>query len=300
MGRIRIGLLCPALRAISNYIDKYLLSKVFIGEKNISVLLIFSSIIGIVILPIILLFNHHVFAISNVNKLLMMASGAVYILSLIPYLYALNKDDTSTVIPLFQMIAPISIILWYFIFGEILHTQQLVWFLIIFLSSIIISLDITHKIQFKHKIFLLMFLSCVLSSCNYIIFKRVDIHSTFWVTAFWEYIWFWIIGIALLCIPWYAKSFLRLFKNNKFKIIGLNFINEIINILGVIIMSYVSVITFVWLAQLMSGFQPVFVFVYGILLTLFFPKLIKEEYSKTIIIQKTICIALMIFWLFLL
>lgn len=111
MQRIWIGLLCPALRAISSYIDKYLLSKFFQEEKNLSILLIFSSAIGVVVLPFIFFFADNVFAISNMNKLLMIGGGAIYILSIIPYLYALHKDDTSTVVPLFQMIAPISLIL---------------------------------------------------------------------------------------------------------------------------------------------------------------------------------------------
>jgi hypothetical protein len=71
MERIWIGLLPPALRALSNYIDKYLLSKVFHEEKNLSVLLIFSSIMGILVLPFILVFADNVFAISTLNKVLM-------------------------------------------------------------------------------------------------------------------------------------------------------------------------------------------------------------------------------------
>lgn len=300
MQRIWIGLLCPALRAISNYMDKYFLSRFFQEEKNLSILLIFSSIVAIILLPFIFFFAENIFAISTLNKLLMIAWGAIYILSIIPYLYALNKDDASTVVPLFQMIAPISLILWYFLLGESLNTHQIIWFLIVFISSFLLSLDITHKIKFKYQIFLLMLGSCILISLKYIIFKRVDIQTTFWITAFWEYIWFWLVSILLLCIPWYAKSFFRLFKTNKYKIIWLNTINEIINFSAIVIMNYISVITFVWLAQLLNGFQAVFVFVYWIILTLLFPKIIKEKYSKTIIIQKIICFALMLFWLYLL
>jgi drug/metabolite transporter (DMT)-like permease len=300
MKRILIGLLCPALRAISNCIDKYLLSKVFHEEKNLSVLIIFSSIIWIAIIPFIIIFADNVFVISNINKLLMIWWWIVYIISIIPYLYALRKDDVSTVVPLFQMVAPVSLILGYFLLGESINSQQLIWFLIIFISSFVLSLDITKKIKFKYQTFFLMLISCILISLMYIVFKRVDIQASFWTTAFWQYIWFWIVSIFLLFIPWYAKSFLRLFKNNKVKIIWLNAISEIVNVIAILIMNYISIITFVWLAQLMNGFQPIFIFIYGIILTLLFPKIIKEEYSKTIIIQKIICFSLMLFWLYLL
>jgi uncharacterized membrane protein len=300
MKRILIGLLCPALRAISNCIDKYLLSKVFHEEKNLSVLIIFSSIIWIAIIPFIIIFADNVFVISNINKLLMIWWWIVYIISIIPYLYALRKDDVSTVVPLFQMVAPVSLILGYFLLGESIKSQQLIWFLIIFISSFVLSLDITKKIKFKYQTFFLMLISCILISLMYIVFKRVDIQASFWTTAFWQYIWFWIVSIFLLFIPWYAKSFLRLFKNNKVKIIWLNAISEIVNVIAILIMNYISIITFVWLAQLLNGFQPIFIFIYGIILTLLFPKIIKEEYSKTIIIQKIICFSLMLFWLYLL
>ena len=300
MKRIWIGLLAPALWALCNYIDKYLLSKIFHEEKNISVLLIFSSIIGIILLPFIFFFADKVFAISTVNKLLMIWWWVIYIISLIPYLYALNKDDASTVVPLFQMIAPISLILWYFFLGESISTKQFIWFFIVFVSSFVLSLDITHKIRFKSGVFFLMLLSCLLTSPMYIIFKWVDVNSSFRTTTFREYIWFWIVSVALLCIPWYAKSFLRLFKNNKFKIVSLNLASETINVTAIVIMNYVSVLTFVWLAQLMNWFQPVFILIYGIILTLLFPKIVKERYSRTIIIQKILCIILMIIWLYLL
>lgn len=300
MQRIRIWLLSPALRAISNYIDKYLLSRIFHEEKNLSVLLIFSSIMGIILLPFILIFADNIFAISTLNKLLMIGSGVIYIFSLIPYLYALNKDDASTVAPLFQMVAPISLALWYLLLGESLSTQQLIGFFIIFISSFVLSLDITHKIKFKYEIFLLMFASCALISLKFIAFKWVDIQASFRTTTFWEYIWFWLASIFLFCIPWYAKSFFRLFKKDKYKIISLNGINELLNLGGIVIMNYVSVITFVWLAQLLNGFQPFFIFIFGIIFTILLPKIVKEKYSKTIIIQKIICFALMLFWLYLL
>lgn len=300
MKRIWIGLLPPALRAITNYIDKYLLSKVFHEEKNISVLLIFSSIVGIIALPFILIFADNVFAISTLNKIVMIGSGVIYVLSIIPYLYALKKDETSTVAPLFQMVAPITLILWYFLLGESLSTQQLIWFLVIFISSFALSLDLTHKIKFKYEIFLLMFVSCALISLKFVAFKRVDIQASFWTTTFWEYVWFGLASIFLLCIPWYAKSFFRLFKRDKYKIISLNWLNEIFGLGGVAIMNYVSILTLVGLAQLMNGFQPIFIFIFGILLTRLLPKIVKENYSKVVVIQKILCFALILFWLYLL
>ena len=299
MKRFLIWLLSPALRAICNYIDKYLLSKIFNEESNLSVLLIFSSAIWIIALPFIWMFANNVFAISTMHKLVMIWWGIWYILSLIPYLYAINKEDASTVVPLFQLIAPISLILGYFILGEALTMNQFRGFLIVLWASIILSLDFSKKLKFKYKVFFLMLLSCFLTSLMYIAFKWVNVDTSFATTMFWQYVWFAIMTLVLLLIPGYAKSFFRLFKKSAYKVVSLNLLNEWLNVGAIFIMNYISLLTLVWVAQLINWFQPIFVFIYGILLTLLFPHIIKEEYSKTIIIQKILCFICMLFWLYL-
>lgn len=300
MQRIGLGLIATTLRAIWSYIDKYLLSKFFNTENNLSILMIFSAIIWLFILPIIYYFNPHILQISNIHKFILIVSWAIYIFSLIPYLYALKKEDTSVVIPLFQMIPAISLFIGYVVLKEIPSWQQILWFIIIFISSIILSLDLWAKYKFRWKTFWLMFLSSFLISLNYLLFKIVQIEAGFWTTAFREYMWWWIVWVLLLLIPGYSKSFLRLFKQHKTKIISLNFTNEILNIIAKLILSYVVTITFLWFAPLVNGFQPFIIFIMWILLTLFFPKYIKEKYSKKIVIQKILCFVLMLLGLLLL
>jgi len=300
MQRIGFWLIATILRAIGNYIDKYMLSKFFHTENNLSILMIFSSIVWIFILPIIYLFNPDILNISNPHKIILIISGLVYIISLIPYLYALKKDETSNIVPLFQMIPAISLALWYIFLKEIPTLQQIIWFIIIFTWSIVLSLDLKNNIKFNTKTFLLMFLSCLLLSSNYLVFKIVQIDAGFRTTAFWEYIWWGIMWIILLLIPWYAKSFFRLFKQHKTKIISLNFTNEALNIIAKLILSYIITITFLWFAPLVNWFQPFIIFIIGILFTFLFPKYIKEKYSKKIIIQKILCFVFMLIWLILL
>ena len=300
MQRILIGLIVPILFAITNYIDKYMISKFFGTENNLSILMIFSSIVWIFVLPIIYFFNPNILNISNPHKLILIVSWSIYIVSLIPYLYALKKDETSNVVPLFQMIPAISLILWYIFLKEIPTWQQILWFIIIFIWSIFLSLDLSNKLKFNKQTFWLMFLTCLILSSNYLIFKIIQIEAGFWTTAFWEYVWRWIMWIILILIPWYAKLFFKLFKQHKTKIISLNLTNEIINIIARLILSYVVTITFLWFAPLINWFQPFIVFLIWILLTLLFPKYIKEKYSKKIVIQKILCFVFMLIWLILL
>ena len=58
-----IALIAPFLYAITNHIDKYLISK-YIKEGKVGALIMFSALFGIFALPIILVINPMVLNIS--------------------------------------------------------------------------------------------------------------------------------------------------------------------------------------------------------------------------------------------
>ena len=79
-------------------------------------------------------------------------------------------------------------------------------------------------------------------------------------------------------------------KQNKLKVIGINGINEIFNIIAKIAFNYATILTPVTMIWIINGIQPVFVFIFGIILTLLFPKISKEDVSKKTLIQRIIAI----------
>src|SRR5260221_14340865 len=98
-----IALSAPALWAITNHIDKYLLSK-YIQGSSAGALMLFSSLFGLFVLPIAFIFGQNVLHIGPLDTFLIVFSGILYMLGLIPYFYALNSDETSIVIPIFQTV----------------------------------------------------------------------------------------------------------------------------------------------------------------------------------------------------
>lgn len=293
--------IAPLLFAISNYIDKYLVSKYF---KNSSpgVLVIFSSLMGLFILPIIYLFQPSVINIGLGFAVLMVFNGFLYIITLIPYLYALQKDDTSTVVPLYQLIPAFTYGLGLIFLKENLTILQVTASLLIIVGAAGISFEYNFgKIRINKKSLLLMFLSCFLIALNLVVFKFVALEKSFWTTSFWEYIGFSICALFLLVfIGSYRKQFISLFKNNKFKILSINAINEIINIIGKIIINFVSLLMPVTLVSVVGGIQPFFVLILGVLLTLFFPNIIKENIKGKYLLQKLAAVFIMFIGVYLL
>jgi len=153
-----LPLLAAALWAVTNHIDKYLLGRYF-KSGGIGALVIFSSLAGVIVLPLITVFHPDVFSIKPLLLLLILGNGFLYQLGLLPYLYALQKDEASIVVPLFQITPIFSYILGYAVLGETLTMQQFIGSLLVILGAIGLSLDITERRpKFKKEIFGLILL----------------------------------------------------------------------------------------------------------------------------------------------
>jgi len=133
-----------------------------------------------------------------------------------------------------------------------------------------------------------MLLASFAVAVNGLLFKFVAIDTSFWTASFWEYIGFMIALIPLFMIRSYRRDFLRVLKVNREFVIGVNGLNEVINIIAKIAMNYATLLAPLTLAWVVNGFQPFFVLVYGLILTIFLPGIIKEEINKKVIIQKVL------------
>jgi len=98
-----IALAAPVLWAVTVHIDKYLVSR-YLKEVGIGTLAIFSALIGLLVLPFILIIEPNVFSLDIKNSGAIIINGIIYVLAIIPFLYALKNDETSIVVPLFQTI----------------------------------------------------------------------------------------------------------------------------------------------------------------------------------------------------
>lgn len=290
-----IALLPPLLWSITNHIDKYVLSKLF-KDNSIGNAIIFSSGISLLVLPVIFFISPSVLKDFHYNYLLISINGFIYLLATLPYFYALKKDDASLTIPLFQMIPVFSFILEYLLFKETLNGYQIIGGLLIIISSIFISLDISQikKLKMKWDIFILMTISSLLYAFNFLLFKYFAVETDFLTTCFWEYVGFLIFGICIFVfVRSYRNGFMKIIKNNKPSVFRLNGISEAINIIAKITFNYASTLIPVTLVWLVDGLQSVFVFIIGILLTIFLPKISKEDISKRTFFQRALAICIM-------
>lgn len=290
------ALIPPSIYAAVNYIDKYLVSKYFRGG-GVGALMMFSSIVGVFVALCIFIIDPSVASLPAIDGVRIMGNGAIYILAALPYFYAIQKDDVSNIIPLFQLTPVFSYFLEWIILGSRMETHQIIAGVVIMISAIFISVDISHKTQSRLRLrtLLLIALSSLLYAVNALFFKVFALETPFWTTSFYEYVGFALVAFVLFVfVQPYRKEFMRVIRDNKSHVLALNGVNEGINIVGKVTFNAISLLMPVTLVWILGGFQPVFGFVYGFLLTKLFPRLIKENIERRVVIQKLIAITAMI------
>lgn len=289
-----IGLIPPALWSITNYVDKYLIGKYF-KNSTAGSLVIFTGIVGIIPAIIVLITGHNPFAIDLSSIIILTLCGIIYISSFIPYYQAMTLEDTSIVVPLWQMIPVISFIFGYFFLGEQLSINQIVGGMMIIISAALINLDF-KKVKFNKRVFLLMTLSSVMYAVAGVIIKsKINQNIDFWTVVFWQYLGYSLTSIlTFILIKKYRQQFISIIRENNIKVLLINGFSECLNFSANLILTYAITLIPLALAWTLNGFQPVFVFIYGLVLTLVFPKIIKEDLSTQNIIKKIIFITIIV------
>src|SRR3954469_19947276 len=101
MSWLAFALCGPIFWAISTHLDKYLVERYF-KDADVVVLLLFTALMGLVLMPIIAFFEPKVFDRDRLSMGLMMVSGVLYMGALTFYLNALQGHEASVVAPFFQ------------------------------------------------------------------------------------------------------------------------------------------------------------------------------------------------------
>src|SRR5262245_35573484 len=138
---IPIALLAPACWAVGNHIDKYLLAKQ-LDRRGAGSLMICSALIGALAMALILMVRPDVLGVGLPHALIALLNGVLYILGLLPYFHALQRDEASIVVPLFQTTAVFSYVLGLLVLGEQVTGWQLGATVLIICGSILIALEL--------------------------------------------------------------------------------------------------------------------------------------------------------------
>lgn len=277
----------PVSWAASTHIDKYLVDKYF-QDADTAVLMVFTAIVGIIALPPIWLVDPEVLALPPLTIAVMAASGLLYMGAMLFYLRAIQSAEVSAVAPLFQLSVIFTLALGWLLLHEHLTWVQLGGVALILAGALSLSIK-PHAFlrSFNVRLLALMVGATLVMSLSTVAFKYFAIEdASYWGTTFWTFVGEALFGIVILVLPGRWKQFEDLFRRNPGAMLGVNAANEVINLGGGLAVRYASLLAPVALVSAVSSTTTLFVFLFGILLTLFLPKYGREDLSRRNLIRK--------------
>lgn len=286
MSWILFTILATLAWTIVNIIHKYILSK-WVRDPVVPVMIL--GVIGLIASFLVYTFQGFSF-LSYLNISLAFASGILYILAMVFYFKAVKIEEISRVVPLFYF-TPLFILLLATIFlDEIFTPMKYLGIFLLIIGAILVSSKGLTNIQFG-KAFWFMVLASLSLAINQVITKYLLNFTDFWTIFSYTR-----IGAIFALIPIFYLNFHKLLstvKRHGKKVVGVISANESLNMTGVLLITIAASVGYVTLVNALASVQPFFVLLFAVILSMFYPKILKEEIGRSTIILKLVAIIMM-------
>ena len=270
---------------IVNFIDKYIVTK---EVKDYRGMPIYGTIMGLIMGSIFFVATG--FPVLPLrDTLLLLLSGCLIIWSAAVYFKAISADDASKIILLFQM-TPLMVLLMSYIFlGESISAWQVVGFFLIFASIIGVS-DDAHMRGFQlTKTFWLILLVTFMWALSAILVSFTISANSFAEVLSYES---WGLGLGGLMLyvffPQIRNAFNKSIREIRKVILGVMFANEGVFVAGKTMTFFAYSLGPTSLVSVLGGTQVFIGIIYGLILTLFFPHIVKEDISRKMLSRKLV------------
>src|SRR3990167_4894914 len=218
MSWLFFAIFAPVLYATTNFIEKYLL------ETKIKdpIIIVFFEAVPLTILGITALIFLGFPPLPPPQLGLIILSGILLEFYLVPFFMALNLEDTSRVVPLFQFIPAFVLVISFLFLKETITTQQFLGFLLIFSGGFVLGVKKMSGGVFKlRKALYLMLLSSFLYAWTIILFKFVVVKIDFWTTIGYEFVGIGLGALLLLLVPSFRQKLIHDGKRADLKVLSL-------------------------------------------------------------------------------
>jgi len=284
------ALLAPALWAIVNIIDKFLVDK---HLQNPATLWILDTLIGSLVIIIVPFVE---FYIPDTKILILcLIAGALTFIADYPYYLAMKREEASRVIPLYSISPFFVLIMSYFLLNERLTQHYYIGFFLVLAGGIIISIkSIEGKFSFS-KAYWLIFFSSIVYAIVAVLLKYL-----FTVEEFWPVFVLSLIGSAICSVlilitnKRIRRTTTSFLVRSKKTILLLTTVSAIINIMAFFAADYAIFKGPVSIVKVLVEVQQVFVFILALIVSSWAPWILKEEINKRTFATKIVSIALMI------
>ena len=182
------------------------------------------------------------------------------------------------------------------IFGENITKIQLISFAIVFLGAIILSMEKLSLEIFKYRKGALLMVPAIFLVSFYALFLNHSLEIlSFTDTFILNMGGFCLAGLSLLLVPKWRKEIFIGIKTATIRKYTLFLINDTLDMSGHLAYIYALLLApSVSLVAVLGGIQPFYVLILGALFTVFSPKIITENLTRSEIVQKLIGAAIIV------
>lgn len=276
--------------SITNVVDKFLIDRKVHKPITLTIFIRTASII-----PLICIIPFVGFSFPNTEIIGWILLASVFsVAGVLVYYKAIQMDEVSRVIPLFQFIPVFVLFLSFFLIGEVLGIFDYLGFVILVLGGLVISTKRLSALLRVQRVFWVALLSSFFNALAFVIMKHVLNNVEYW-SAF---ILLWSLQ-SLIILSLLASERAR--RETRFYIMMLRrrdkvviFIISIASILAFIFNYFAISLGPVTLVEAAGNIQLVFTFLIALILTRFLPYILMERFERKITLQKITGIVLII------
>lgn len=280
MSWILFSLLAAFGWAIVNVLDKFIVTKL-VKNPMMSVLII--TILSLIVGAIVLAFHYK--PLTPTLLLCVFVTAVFYLLTNVFYFKAAQQEEISRLVPLFYLATVFIGLISALTLGEIFSPLQYLGVLLLVAGAILVSV---RGLNLKFgKAFWFMILSTLSISIYTILTKYLLNYEDYWTVFGYSRIGVFVAGIPLLY--WHYSDFVRTTR----KAIGAITFSESLNLVALFCFTIAMAQGFVTLANALASLQPLFLLAFTVLLSLFYPRILKEEMGKGTVAQKLVAILMM-------
>lgn len=281
------ALLAPAFWALNNVFIKFLITNKFKRYFPMIFTVVFMDTIFALSVaaftPISTIFPYYIIALTV---------GLMPLTAFWFYSKALMMEEVTRIVTLFQLIPVFVVFLSAVFLGEILGFQKYFGIILIVTASMLISYKKARGKSFSSVLKFMIPFGLIIATytiSDKILLSYLDVWSLF----FWNILGTFCGVILLLSLSKLRKEFAETILTVGKKAVFTTFIGEGLYVIGTICSLAALSLVDASLASALFGLQPFYVFFYILFLSLFLPRILNENVSRSIILLKISAITLM-------
>ncbi|HVA83078.1 MAG TPA: DMT family transporter [Candidatus Aquilonibacter sp.] len=280
-----VAVLCAAVFAVTNILDKYTITKL-VKDPSLNVLAQFL----IVLFAVSIVLIHGLQSLSTINIMLGLIAGILDSAAIFIYFNAAKLDEISRVLPMWYLDTIFIAILALFFLNEVFSISTYMGIVLMLIGVTLISIKKLERPKFSRAMALMLLAS---------IFTAIAAVITKYLLGYADYLsvlTYVLFGYALFLLPLFYLNFEKvklLIEKNRRGLVMLIF-KEGITTFATLLYIFAASVGPVTLVNALTSTQPLFVLVFATLISAIYPKFLKEELKGSNLILKFIAVILII------